>query len=75
MGAVKPFTKDTPLIDLDVEQLTMLLNSVAETKAYIAAQKEQEVTKRIFADSEGLVIAGAVPFRASSAEDVRKFTP
>jgi hypothetical protein len=67
-------TKDTKLSTLSVDQFTQLMVSVNETKSYLAAQKEQQVTERIFKDADGLIQAGVVPFRAETAKDLEEFT-
>lgn len=68
----KIFDKDTKIADLDVEQFTSLMVSVQETKAYLAAKKEQEVTQRIFSDAAGIIEAGVTPFRVRSEKDLQE---
>jgi hypothetical protein len=73
MESAGAMTKDTRIGALNVEQFTQLMVSVNETKAYLAAQKEQHVTERIFKDADGIIQAGVVPFRIKSAKDVDEF--
>ena len=69
---MKPFTKETQVGLMDVEQFTAMMVSIQETKGYIQAQREQELTQRIFKDSEGIIAGGAVPFRVNNIEDAKK---
>lgn len=62
--------KDKRLTDLTVEQFAELVASAQETKSYLAAQREQEVTARIFKDVEGVIAAGTSPFRLKTAQEV-----
>lgn len=70
---MNPFDKSTLVASLNVEQFTALMTSINETKGYLAAKREQEVTERIFKDAEGLIIAGVVPFRVKTIEDAQDF--
>jgi len=65
--------KDLEIGRLTVEQFTELMVSVAETKAYLAAKREEEVTKRIFKDVNQLIVGGITPFRIKSTADAKEF--
>lgn len=58
---------------LTIEQFTHLMLSVTETKGYLAAKREEEVTKRIFKDAEHLIVGGITPFRINNAADANEF--
>ena len=65
--------KDLEIGRLTVEQFTELMVSVAETKAYLAAKREEEVTKRIFKDVNQLIVGGITPFRIKNTADAKEF--
>ena len=68
-----PFRDDTELLELTVGQFVQLMLSLQQTKAVLAAQREEEVTRRIFKDAEGLITGGMQPFRVTTVEQMQKF--
>lgn len=65
--------KDREIGNFTVEQFTEIMVSVMETKAYLAAEREAEITKKIFKDVDQLIVGGITPFRIRNSTDVNTF--
>ncbi len=66
-----PFTGETLLSALTVDQFITLVHSVESSEQMAAARQEVEVSKRIFADVEGLLNV-TTPFRVKTPEELAR---